>query len=78
MLADMFVFTGTEYEISFKYPPKNILVEVPGADPLKFENCTIVPGKVVIPLEVKNRITESNIKGPGLSDKKNIAINHMP
>ena len=54
----------SEYEISFKFPPKHILVEVPGVDPQKFENCTVVNGKVVIPLEANKKTFEAKLKIP--------------
>ncbi len=45
----------TNPDIILNYPPLYVIVSVPGADPTRFVNTTLVEGKVVIPVKTVQR-----------------------
>lgn len=54
-------------DILLKYPPKFVCVEVPTADPTRFVNRTLVPGKVVIPIPFIKDDKELNLQTESLN-----------
>ena len=48
-------------EIQLQHPPKYVIVSIPNADPKDFEDCTMEPGRVLIPVPVTRQPKELKI-----------------
>ena len=63
-------------DVYLLHPPKYICVEVPSCDATKFEGITLVPGKVVIPIEIAKNKTKKmwkiNLEGYGVIQTQTI------
>jgi hypothetical protein len=86
-VMQLIVDASSSADIHLHYPPKYICVEVPSADPFKFVERTLVPGKVVIPIPLKQATTKKTystgevkawkINVPGFGIREIIARRHQ-
>ena len=64
------ILTATEgQDVELIHPPLFIIVSVPGADPAEFQDRTLVPGRVVIPVPEFVSLESVDIQLPGRTKK---------